>query len=197
MKFILVLYIGSTFGNLSYAESLYHQATAELDNGNYLNAYNLLETIPATDSNFEKAVAILQRHFYRSEQWQKFFAYAKFYRQRLLSHTQNIHFDANLISLESIALAKHCYWQEASSIINWSLEHAKIEPRAVKLLNEAKAIIDLQKDFSLKELEAKEDQKTISPVFTETQTWKLESAQLANISHPRLLRVKLRSRCAL
>jgi len=95
-------------------------------------------------------------------------------------------------SLEILALARHCRFGEAQKIALQGVAEAK---RFSKNYNELRKSIEL---FSFNE-SVPEKNKEI-PIknrgkFDRDLSWKLSKKQLLSLSHPRSLRVKVKSQC--
>ena len=176
----------------------FRQALAQLDNGDYRRAYRTLEEMERGDSNFVAGLVELQKIHYRRQQWDKFFAYALYYRQGVAAGGKNaLPLHARMISLEVMALAKHCYWDKGRQILQWARKRQSgLEAASRRELREAGEYLELHRQYPGREVSRRESrEETSSPLFSTTQEWRIGEKQLAHIPHPRTLSLRLRSGC--
>jgi hypothetical protein len=160
-------------------------------------AYALLEKVSPDDPSFTLATVELQKIHYRTEDWQKFFAYALFYRKGVLTSREQAvqHFQARMISLEALALSKHCQWKEASDLIHSVIQSdIPMSDTDKSELQETLAYLKLQKGFA-EIARARESSSKPSPFFNSSSYWNLSHEQMMRLPHPKHLRVVVKSRC--
>ena len=189
---ILLLAAGSAQG----AVSRFEDALVLLDRGAAREAYATLEGIPESDAEFADALVELQKLHYRRQDWNKFFAYAQFYRIKAVSgEAARRPLRARMISLEAMALAKHCRWSTAEEVLAWGIgQKDRMGREEHDELVKAREYLRLHNQFPKSAL-ASEDQTKLPGAFSTEQAWKLQGKMLASISHPKSLSVKLKSEC--
>lgn len=193
MKSFLVLAIIALYSTAATAaNAAFDSALDLLRQGNTSQAYGILESIPESDSSFADALVELQKIHYRKQEWSKFFAYAQFFRHRLLQG--ELPMRARMISLESLALAKHCHWGTSQSVIQWAMQEAGSTKADRAELEETRDYLRLHSSFPHSAM-AREDKKQIGAFFSKTKAWKIQAKRLNNIPHPKHLRLRLASKC--
>jgi len=75
----------------------------ELRGSRPLESARLLEQIPSGDPEFRFATEELMKIFYEEQDWERFFAYARYYRSRWASQDWS-----EVYLLEPLALMRHC-----------------------------------------------------------------------------------------
>lgn len=194
MKYVCLILFALGAGFAEGAGSRFEEALALLDRAATREAYSMLESVAPEDADFADALVELQKLHYRRQDWGKFFAYAQFYRVKLVSGTR-LPVRARMISLEAMALAKHCRWATAESVLNWGLaQKDRMSREEHGELVAAREYMRLHNQFPKAAL-ANEDQVKLPGAFSTEQAWKLEGKQLLAIAHPRSLSVKLKSEC--
>lgn len=188
------------------ALSPYAEALSALKENKTSLAYEILESIPETDSNFIPALAELQKLHYKQQDWSKFFAYSIFYRQKFLQekHKWNTNFNAQLLTLEALALGKHCRWEEAYSIVNYGLSVANQIQSPGSLPTPSKDTKDLKlvliflpplKTYPRTQTPTQEGEIPHS-IFRSLKYWPMDTRMLSSIAHPKYLRFRLESKCS-
>lgn len=98
-----------------------HQAI-DLTSQNLLNdSQRILQSVNVETSAFRSAYLEVQKIHYRREAWDYFFGYATFYRKNLMQ----AFFLPELLTLEALALTKHCQFDAASRAIFLGQEISK------------------------------------------------------------------------
>lgn len=156
-----------------------------------------LEEIATDSPDFLGAMEELQKIYYSKQEWDKFFAYALFYRKKFLPSEsldfQRSKFSPTLLSLEILALGKQCHWDEAKEIAEASVILAKKLNKGVSQLEEALHMIQLQSQYpNLKNV--KSGAKIQSSLFKSVQLWPVNSKQIPT-QHPKFFRVKISNQC--
>lgn len=191
---ILILIAARAEGGVSRLE----EGLQLIERGSMHDAYVKLESIPAGDADFADAMVELQKMHYRNQDWGKFFAYAQYYRAQFQSSDDSgrMPFRARMISLEVMALAKHCIWGTAGEILNWGiLQKNRMNEEEYSELQATREFIRLHNKFPRSDLATEDSGKIPSGVFSSDQAWKLKSKALLDISHPKRLTVRLKSEC--
>lgn len=162
---------------------------------NYDKAIYFLEKINVSSPYFFVAYKELIKILYKIQDWPKFFAYIRFYRNKILKNEKYKvkFFDQDIISLEMLGLARNCMWEEVKALFkqtklfikNYKIkEYNNIRQTAI-LLN-----LKHQSDFSLITKSSKLDMFTSEKVF-----WPVKKSSFSNISHPRNMRIFLAKNC--
>ena len=158
--------------------------------GKFNEARNWFEKLNYKDEGFISAILEIQKINYIQKDWNRFFGLAVYYRKKLLSsHEMSMkNFHQKMLALEILALLRHCHFNEALEIIEWSLELAE------RLKKDSSKIQKTIYFFKLK--------KRIGEVKTQKTDWKkqirlwpLDSGHIKWLSNPKHLRVKVKSRC--
>jgi len=160
-------------------------------------AIESLEAVAVNDPAYVDALAELQKIHYAHGEWQKFFANAIFYRQRLLDNETAIkrNLRARPVSLEILALARHCLWSEATALAVLARAAAAMH-RPAETAEIDKTISYLRLQHAFPEAAMTNGQsRTGSSIFSNTILWRPGSG-LRHIQHPKVLRVVVESRCA-
>lgn len=193
MKFgVLLLLVISSSLEARAGDRAFQNAMELLRRGNTTEAYAILESIPETAPDFTDALVELQKIHYRNQDWERFFAYAQFFRHRILAGTLTLR--ARMISLESFALAKHCQWETSQSVLNWALTETAIQSKAHDELLETKDYLRLHSSFPHEAIRSAQG-NGIGTLFSRTKAWKIQAKRLDNIPHPKYLRLHLDSQC--
>jgi hypothetical protein len=194
----LLALLGSAQHSYAAMPSLYQQALLELDQAKIDSAYAHLEQLTASDAEFVDALVEEQKIHYLRGEWQKFFGYARFYRENLLfknSVPVAPAFRARLFSLEILALAKHCRWKEALAVgeLGQAIAQSIGLPPSAEL---GRALTFLHLDTQYPNaLEGKEQGRSPWYVRDGKIYWPLQANQLQYVTHPRAVRVVVQSRC--
>jgi hypothetical protein len=166
-----------------------------IEKGSIREAYEKLESIPSGHKDFSDALVELQKIHYRRQDWGKFFAYAQFYRVKTAMTDSTAPLKARMISLEAMALAKHCLWEKADEILNWGIaQKDRLDDANSKELLAAREYLRLHNQFPKSAL-AREDTRKLPSVFSTEQAWTLQAKALRTFSHPKALTVRLKSEC--
>lgn len=195
MLFLFVS-IALQLGVAQAAETSFQQALVFLNAGQIDEGYSSLDAVGADDAEFVPALVEMQKVHYRRGEWQKFFAFAQFYRKKLLKDEQltRRNFNERLFSLEIMALAKHCLWNEARGVGQRGLELARAVGARGDEIAETMAQYRLIEEFP-KAIAGKEDSRRPAPVFSKELLWPVSGRQFELIDHPRKLRLVVKSRC--
>lgn len=184
-------------GATAASEGVYQQALEDLSRQQIEGAYEKLSSVEESSADFVNALVESQKVHYRRAQWQSFFAYATFYRKKLLATPEltKKNFSSRMIALEVMALAKHCLWNEAREIGERALAQGR-EVGATNLaeIDETMARFKLVREFP-KAIEGKADLKRPAPIFSRELLWPVADKSLLRVSHPRNLRMMVESRC--
>ena len=134
-----------------------------------------------------------------SHEWDRFFAYAVFYREKVLSHPIDSEsfkkaFIPQMISLEILALAKFCHWDEAKEIAETSLQVAHQAGLSAPEIESAHTFLNIQHQYP-KMSQAKKGSSVPSSVFTKEIHWKIKHESIQQVSHPKFLKMKIAKRC--
>jgi hypothetical protein len=173
------------------------RALHELESGHIEEAKSDLVQIGLSDPTYLDALTELQKIRFKQGDWQAFFGGAFYYRKKFLSAEAGLHsnFRSRILSLEALALAEHCRWEQARTLAQASLDMA----RALKNSGEAELkdtldYVELSHAFP-KALASRSEPGTPSVLFSSTLFWKIQNQSIASIRHPEILRVKVDNQC--
>ncbi len=177
--------------------SAFQRAVNTLQLGNIQRAYDQFEMIPAESPDFVAALVELQKLHYRFEKWDRLFAYAVFYREKLLKtpQSQNKYFNSRMLSIEAASLIKHCLYKEASIVSRLGMkisERLQIQDthefqKALHFSRMSGNVTGLSHD--------NQDVPTGSAFFTDRFFWPLHTETVSQVKHPRILRFQVKNAC--
>lgn len=131
-----------------------------------------------------------QKTLYKKGDWDRFFSNALFYRYHFLltKEKREKYFIEEMITLEILAYAKNCQWEEVGSIIKGVNEFSsEADQKKMEIL---KAKINLLKAVPLTKIDEK-------PVVESNKVlWALETNKITQIKHPKEIIVKVENKCA-
>ncbi len=154
--------------------------------------YQRLANVRADNPGFVEALVELQKIHYRAQDWQKFFAYAMFYRKKIIAQTGSL--NSRLISLELMALSKHCRQPEAQLIGTGALAFAREHGLDVSEIETTLVHLHLTGLYP-NTLKGKENTSRPPAVLAGELYWKIPAEELRLISEPSQLRAIVQSRC--
>ncbi len=178
------------------------QAQNWVESGKTDQAYALLEKMPRENPDFFSAWIELQKIHYSHAEWDRFFAYATFYRKNYLEGVppaeQKANFRARLLALEILALGKQCQWDSAFAVAKEGLDLAqKIgSPADVQEIDQAFSLVQLQHSYP-KVKNAKDGSTIPHSIFKSELHWPIQNKNITQLEHPRLLRLKIKNLCEL
>ena len=182
----------------SFSSSAFQMGMASLREGQFEKARTSFELVPLDSAEFLTALIELQKLNYQQGKWDQFFAYAQFYQQKILAHSENWaqFFHPRLIALEVMALVKHCQWQIAAQVGQWGLHIAQeVGFSSVGEIHQALNYLP-----SLEKLKTIHTHAKLTSIPSSIQNsiryWPIHSQSLSYVDHPRHLRVKVESRCS-
>lgn len=168
-------------------------AKEDLNGKSYLELENISEESPV----FVDALLELQKIHFKTQNWDRFFSYSLFYRKKIMADEKDwqTNFRGRFYALEILALAKHCMTDMAEKVAvegiliakklnspeRTSLEDTLIFVSPLKTLPQVRGTIDA---IHIPE-----------SVFKETNHWPIQARYLQEVRHPKVLRVKVKSRC--
>jgi hypothetical protein len=161
------------------------------------HAFDALDDISADDENFIPALIEAQKKHYKHQEWDRFFANAIFYRYQKLNTLDQLknNFKGRLIAMEVMALAKHCQWEEANTVLLPAMEIAKkIQSDDFSELEKEFVLLPAVKYFPHIQKKTTEA-KIPESIFSSTQFWPIQSSSLQYVSHPKWIRVKVQNLC--
>lgn len=155
--------------------------------------YSELIQIDSDSPQFWQAFVELQKHHYSHQMWDRFFAYALFYRAHLehdLSRgVRDTPVIKRLISLEALALAKHCYFKEAYSFMD-AFEQGKLDEE----IEATRTHVQLQEQLASL-YTAKKDGTRPRAWFNKKLLWKVPNDVVLKLDNPKNLRRVVPSQC--
>lgn len=153
-------------------------------------ALNLFEQINHQDKNFILALLEIQKIHYINKDWDQFFGRAFYYRNMLLSSKalaqKNFHQD--LLTLEILALLRHCQFFPANQLHIYSLELAKKLKKPSSNIKKTKYFLTLQKRVG-------DPLKKPSDWKQDTHLWPVTSQQLKWVDNPKNIKMRVQNVC--
>ena len=166
--------------------------------GRITEAYAHLESVLPQSPEFLSSLLELQKLHYQEQRWDRFFAYANFYRQKVLADPTNWsqNFNPRFFALEILALVKHCQWQTAEQVGQWGLHIAReIQFSSVGEIQRALNYLPPLERY--KTIHRHANQSSIpSSIQSRTRYWPIHSQTMSYVDHPKQLRMKIESRCS-
>ena len=165
----------------------------------FFSFITFIASVTVCFSDYDPSLFDLQKQRYRNSKWDEFFGTAVYYRRNLISSKAD--FDPGMIALEAMALAKHCYWVEADSLIKLALRSAKrneVKSKRTQALEVAENYIQLLQRFK-KVTPVYKKLNSQSILFSEELAWKMSDSDFRFTSskaiNPNRIRVSVKSRC--
>ena len=155
------------------------------------SARSQFEKLHYGDRYFVPALLEIQKINYLKGDWNRFFGLAKYYRARLLSSysLSKEHFKEDFLTLEILALAQHCRFEEARKISKWSLQMANKMKKKKRKLKKVTYFLDLE------EIIGDKNKKNLIPWDKRRDLWPLEYEKLKILDNPKNVRVKVDNQC--
>ena len=145
------------------------------------------------DNHFIPALLEIQKINYINQDWDRFFGLAVYYRTVLLSAYPRVvkNFHQDLLTMEILALLRHCRFEDSRKIINWSLRLAR------DIQKDSSRIKEAVRFFNLKTLvgDRTADKKDSSGWKNQLYFWPLSHSQLFMLDNPKNLKVRVKSQC--
>lgn len=194
--FGFVVSVGAT-GALSAQNSPYVQGLLELKEHHLDKALNRFDEVTLESSEFVPSLLEAQRILYQKQEWEKFFGRAIFYRNRFLNSgsIEKQNFREELIALEAMALIRFCRWDDAAAVLKQGVKMSKsLGTSGEGWLDQAQSFLSAFKNYP----DIKSTQRDVqnpSSVFNTTQYWAVSKDLLKHVSHPRNLRLNVKSLC--
>lgn len=174
-----------------YEEAIHHLSLNHLD-----RAHELLEKVEVGSKAFVPALEEIQKiHFIRKE-WEKFFAYATFYRKALLSKKAEAqkNFSSRILSLELMGLARFCHWAVAERLAQASVEFAEELGLDSSELKRTQSIMQLSRWVTTHN-QKQQVHSMPGNFFSNRLFWKIEDHSISQVRHPRVLKMKVKNLC--
>ncbi|MBF0208453.1 MAG: hypothetical protein HQK53_16360 [Oligoflexia bacterium] len=198
MSFSIMVLIESDIV-LADSNSFYFDGLSASSEGRFDQAYLLFDKVTGNDPTFVLALLETQKIHYRKQEWDKFFGYAQYYRNKLLKTQGNLDLShlyiEEMFSLEVLALLKFCYVDEAENVIQEGFNLAqKFSISNLEFLERARYFIF----FTRQQIKLKNVKQTIvnpSSVFKKRIYWPATDFTLKHVSHPRDVRVEIKDQC--
>ena len=172
--------------------SLFTQGLDLFYKGQLNSARREFEKLNYQDKYFIEGLTEIQKINYAKGDWERFFGLALYYRNIFLSSDKISisHFREELLTLEILALIRHCRFNESRKIIEWSLKLAKkIKIKTPKI---KKTAYFLQLRNFIKEKKKKQRSRSWTKKL---YLWPLSFNQLRLLDNPKNLRVRVKSQC--
>lgn len=198
---VLQTHAAASAAAISAPHDLFESALVQLESNEIDSAYSLLQNLPESDPHFALALTELQKIHFKRAEWSKFFAYAQYYRKKTLPLTRSSgsRIQVRMLTLEALALAKHCRWDEATALLEQSKSISARVPGSLTPADLAEldhALVNLKLMQGFPEGQRTRSKSDVSPVlFTGVQYWRTQAS--TSLPHPRYLRADVKSRCAL
>lgn len=153
-----------------------------------------LERVPVSAPQYLQVLTKIQQVLYKKQNWDKFFAYALYYRSQYLNSKGDfkLHWREEIVSLELFALAKLCHWDAVKSLVEklkmkvsqYGLES---EIQFQKIATQAQLLLDYRYSTA--------SSPSIQKKSQELQLWPIPDNFISKISHPKNLRLKVENKC--
>lgn len=143
-----------------------------------------LEKIPSEDPLFKTVVEELLKVFYASEEWNRFFAYARYYREKWKASERS---ETQL--LEGLALLRHC---QNEQLFRWIAFQKSQSPAHIDRLNQMEALAHTT--FAGKSAQPAQTHETTLH-FEGKTLWKSDHSHTKEI-HPKNVRIHVESLCS-
>ena len=159
---------------------------------NLIAARACFENINYGDSRFVPALLEIQKINYIEADWSRFFGLTFYYRKKLLATKRMTadNFRQKMPALEILALLRHCRFEEAFHIMEWSLKTAQ---RAGKDASQIQKAADF---FKLKEKVGDSKSKAVWMDWqNRVHLWPVNFNQLKGLDNPKRLRAQVKSKC--
>ena len=164
----------------------FHQA-------NHVEARRQFEGLRIDHNLFVLGLTENQKLNYQEGRWDQFFGQSFYYRNVTLKKARLKDFNQRLLVLEVLALARHCRFKEAAQVARWGVTLGnRLQNRPVNELEKSIELFAFNSSIS--------ERNTKKPIpkkghFYQDLAWSMSPKQLASLSNPRDLRVKVRSHC--
>ena len=156
------------------------------------SARSKFESINKGNRYFVPAILEIQKINYIEGNWNRFFGIANYYRNVLLNSkpSSKRYFQQELLALEVLALIRHCRFNLAYQIVEYSLAVGQKANRNTLKIRQAGYF------FKLKELVVDKKLKKKKANLIELMNfWPLKQDQLPWVDNPKNIRVKVKSEC--
>ena len=160
--------------------------------GELTAARDQFETLNYGEPDFVSGLMEIQKINYIHKDWDRFFGLAVYYRRVLLSNDKLSvsYFRQDLLTLEILALFRHCRFQDSGKIIKWSLALAKRIKKNSSKIKQTKDFLSLSKLF-----DTQSQHKTKVKWKNQIYWWPLDISQLKQLGNPKNLRIRMDSQC--
>ena len=171
----------------------FSQGIRALHDSKLIKARENLESLSVKDEKFLMSLTELQKINYREGKWDKFFGQSFYYRNSILKTPSPRRFSQRLIVLEVLALARHCRFKEAAQVARWGVALGNSLGK--------RPVADLQRSIELFAFNSSiPDRNKKKPIlskggFHQDLAWSLSAKQMASLTNPKELRVKVKSHC--
>lgn len=158
----------------------------------------LFSTFSTAHANGVKELFNEQKRYYKDENWGRLFFNAQFYRKNYLSNTSQIknNFSMNLLTIEALALGKHCQWQVMDELLSEIQRLEKINSGKSSKSKELRKELALFKEYTLAKPNKKSDQnKSSNWKLPKKLRWRLPINAMASIDRPENAIIKVKNRC--
>lgn len=149
-----------------------------------------LEKLNYEEEGFLFALLEIQKINYIEKDWDRFFGLASYYRKKLLYSPEMAtkNFKQEMLTLEILALIRHCRYPEASQVIEWSLALAE---------NIKKSSSKIKKTIYFLKLKTQTGDEKVKRTDWEKQInlWPVDPKNINRLDNPKYLRMKVDSKC--
>lgn len=145
-----------------------------------------LDQVDVSSRNWVVAAEELQKIHYQTQNWSTFFGYAIFYRNSLTDDKRTVRFSQRLLTLEVLALARHCHFETAQEIADWAIAEGQRIKSPTNEIEKAYLLLGFKPKTSAETNLGDQNNKINRRVF---------NRQVPLLTHPLNLRVKVRNHC--
>ncbi len=174
------------------AQARFSKGVGLFQKGQLTSARNQLETLNYGDAYFVSGLLEIQKINYINNDWDRFFGLAVYYRNVLLSDDKrsSYHFRQEFLTLEALALLRHCRFQDSKKVMNFSLTLAKRIKKDSSKIKKVNYFLSLDKLLGIQNQD-----KNVNWQDQIYYWWPLDVSYLKQIDNPKNLRVKVNSQC--
>ena len=175
-----------------FAKTSYVKGVSLFKKEKLKSARSIFENVNKGNKYFVPTLLEIQKINYIEGNWNRFFGIASYYRSVLLNSKSSAkkYFQQELLALEVLALIRHCRFNLAYQVVEYSLSIGqKVNKNTLKIRQAGYF-------FKLKELVADKKLKRKRANLIELMNfWPLKQEQLPWVDNPKNLRVKVKSEC--
>ena len=173
------------------SSSYYGGGLGFFQEGQLAPARACFENLNYGGSDFIPALLEIQKINYIQADWSRFFGLAFYYRSKLLASEEMIadNFRQEMLALEVLALLRHCRFEEALQIMEWSLKAAE------KAGKDSSKIQKAANFLKLRERVGDKPKKKWADWERRVYLWPMNPDRIRWLDNPKRLRARVKSKC--